>query len=96
MLVCAGKIGQNGLENRVVMPLGFTIIDCRSAVVEKMDLHLRFATQVTDESMVFQRAKLLVLLIEKIRAFLQKMKMFGGRVLVNEFQFLIIVFETFC
>ena len=48
------------------------------------------------ESRIFQRAKLLFLLREKIRAFLQKLKIFGGRVLVNEFQFLITIFETFC
>ena len=47
LLVCAGEIEQNGLENQVVMPLELTIIDCRSAVVEKMDLRLRLATQVT-------------------------------------------------
>ena len=47
ILVCAGKIEQNGLENRVVTPLESTIIDCRIAVVEKMDLHFRLAAQVT-------------------------------------------------
>ena len=47
LLVCAGEIEQNGLENQVAMPLELTIIDCRSAVVEKMDLRLRLATQVT-------------------------------------------------
>ena len=44
---CAGKIEQNDLENQVVTPLESTIIECRNAVVEKMDLSLRLATQVT-------------------------------------------------
>ena len=41
------KIEQIGPENRVVTPLELTIIDCRSAVVEKIDLHLRLSTKVT-------------------------------------------------
>ena len=48
------------------------------------------------ESRMFQCAKLLFLLMEKIRAFPQKLKIFGGRVLVNEFQFIFRVFGTFC
>ena len=48
------------------------------------------------DSIIFQRTKLLLLLREKIRVFLQKLKIFDGRVLINEFQFLIRVFETFC
>ena len=44
---CAGKIEQNDLENQVVTPLESTIIECRNAVAEKMDLSLRLATQVT-------------------------------------------------
>ena len=47
ILICAGKAEQNGLENRVVTPLESTIIGCRSAVVQKIDLRLRLATQVT-------------------------------------------------
>ena len=47
ILICAGKAEQNGLENRVVTPLESTIIDSRSAVVQRMDLRLRLATQVT-------------------------------------------------
>ena len=37
ILVCAGKIEQNGLKNQVVTPLELIIIDCRSAAAEKMD-----------------------------------------------------------
>ena len=47
ILICAGRAEQNGLENRVMTPLESTIIGCRSAVVQKMDLRLRLATQVT-------------------------------------------------
>ena len=47
ILICAGKAEQNGLENRVVTPLESTIIGCRSAVVQKMDLRLRLTKQVT-------------------------------------------------
>ena len=45
IIVCAGKIEQSGLENRVVTPLESTIIDCRSAVVERMDLSLGFESR---------------------------------------------------
>ena len=47
ILICAGRAEQNGLENRVMTSLESTIIGCRSAVVQKMDLRLRLATQVT-------------------------------------------------
>ena len=47
ILICAARAEQNGLENRVMTSLESTIIGCRSAVVQKMDLRLRLATQVT-------------------------------------------------
>ena len=82
-------------------PLESIIIDCRSTVVGKIDLSLRLATQVTgrpshESTNVHESTKLLLLLREKIRAFPQKLKIFGDRVLLKEVQFLIKVFETFC
>ena len=48
------------------------------------------------KSRIFQGAKLLLFLREKIRAFLPKLKIFSGRVLVTKFQFFITLFQTCC
>ena len=63
-------------------PLESIIIDCRSTVFGKIDLSLRLATQVTggpshESTNVHESTKLLLLLREKIRAFLLKLKIFG-------------------
>ena len=48
------------------------------------------------ELRIFHLARLLLRFNENIRAFLQKLNIFDGRLLISKFQFLIVVFETFC
>ena len=48
------------------------------------------------ELRIFHLARLLLLFNENIKAFLQKINIFDGRQLISKFQFLIVVFITFC
>ena len=80
ILVCAGNIEQNSLENPVVTPFELIIIDCKSAVVEKMDLCLRFTMQVT-----VGRVRNLSTCQATIVANGVIKDLFDGRALVNKF-----------
>ena len=48
------------------------------------------------ELRIFHLTRLLLLFNKNIKAFLQKINIFDGRQLISKFQFLIVVFVTFC
>ena len=79
ILVCAGNIEQNS-QNPVVTPFELIIIDCKSAVVEKMDLCLRFTMQVSVGRVRNLSTCQVTIVTNRVIK-----DLFGGRALVNKF-----------